>query len=88
MKHICKKCMNDLDVVKDDRGPIPKYTVFGGIVGTVVSGLIGAVLIPAGLGAGMLVGLGADAVRSYGKAGAVFFDAKGVFDKHQSDGRI
>ena len=32
--------------------------------------------------------MGADAVRSYGKAGAVFFDAKGVFDKHQSDGRI
>ncbi len=34
------------------------------------------------------VAMGANTVRSYGKGGAVFFDVKGVFAKHESDGRI
>lgn len=32
--------------------------------------------------------LGAEKVRSFGRSGAVFFDVKGVFAKHQSDGRL
>lgn len=34
------------------------------------------------------VALGADGVRRYGKAGAVFFDVKGLFPKGESDGRL
>lgn len=33
-------------------------------------------------------GLGAEKIRSFGRPGAVFFDVKGVFAKHESDGRL
>ena len=32
--------------------------------------------------------LGADKIRAFGRSGAVFFDVKGVFGKHESDGRL
>lgn len=32
--------------------------------------------------------LGAEKIRAFGRTGAVFFDAKGVFAKHESDGRL
>ncbi|MGE0004938.1 MAG: nucleotide sugar dehydrogenase [Parvibaculaceae bacterium] len=32
--------------------------------------------------------LGAEKLRSFGRPGAVFFDVKGVFAKHESDGRL
>ncbi len=32
--------------------------------------------------------LGAEAIRALGRPGAVFFDVKGVFDRHESSGRI
>jgi UDP-N-acetyl-D-galactosamine dehydrogenase len=34
------------------------------------------------------VALGAERVRSFGRPNAVFFDIKGVFAKHESDGRL
>ena len=32
--------------------------------------------------------MGARTIRSFGRENAVFFDVKGVFDKHESDGRL
>jgi UDP-N-acetyl-D-galactosamine dehydrogenase len=32
--------------------------------------------------------LGADRIRAFGRPNAVFFDVKGMFAKHQSDGRL
>lgn len=32
--------------------------------------------------------LGAEKIRAFGRPGAVFFDVKGVFAKHESDGRL
>lgn len=32
--------------------------------------------------------MGAKAIRSFGRPGAVFFDVKGTFEKHESDGRL
>ena len=32
--------------------------------------------------------MGAEKVRSFGRPNAVFFDVKGVFEKHESDGRL
>jgi UDP-N-acetyl-D-galactosamine dehydrogenase len=32
--------------------------------------------------------LGARRIRDFGRPGAVFFDVKGVFAKHESDGRL
>jgi UDP-N-acetyl-D-galactosamine dehydrogenase len=32
--------------------------------------------------------LGAERIRAFGRPGAVFFDVKGLFAKHESDGRL
>jgi UDP-N-acetyl-D-galactosamine dehydrogenase len=32
--------------------------------------------------------LGADRIRAFGRPSAVFFDVKGLFGKHESDGRL
>ena len=32
--------------------------------------------------------LGAEKIRSFGRPGAIFFDVKGAFEKHESDGRL
>jgi UDP-N-acetyl-D-galactosamine dehydrogenase len=32
--------------------------------------------------------LGAERIRAFGRPGAVFFDVKGMFAKHESDGRL
>ena len=32
--------------------------------------------------------LGAKKIRAFGRPGAVFFDVKGLFAKHESDGRL
>lgn len=34
------------------------------------------------------IAMGAERVREFGRPGAVFFDVKGVFAKHESDGRL